>query len=131
MSVTSSPALRATDATSAPMKPAPTTATRGPFASSARMRIESSMVRSVWMPARSGVFGSVRGVAPVAMISASNPTGSPSLRATSRFSRSSASARTPSRRSSPSLSTASGASSSVCSGPHWPASSCFERGGRS
>ena len=45
--VTSSPSCRAEAATSAPMKPAPITATRGFSASAARMPSESSRVRSV------------------------------------------------------------------------------------
>ena len=52
--------LAAVAATSAPMNPAPTTTTRDGVASrSARSARQSSSVRNVWMPARSGCPGSV------------------------------------------------------------------------
>ena len=59
------PRPRHVAATSAPMKPAPTTATRlGPASSAARMATQSSRVRRVWTPARWSVPGRRRGAGP-------------------------------------------------------------------
>ena len=65
--VTSTPRNRAEAATSAPMKPAPTTQTRDAASSSARRARQSASVRSTWTPARPSVPAILRGVAPVAM----------------------------------------------------------------
>ncbi len=75
--VTSQPAVRQVAATSAPMKPAPTTTTRRtPPSRAARTASASSIVRSVWTPASDSVPGSSRGVAPVATTRPSNATSS-------------------------------------------------------
>ena len=76
--VTSSPRPRHVAATSAPMKPAPITTTFGRASSAARNASASSSVRSMNTPARSGWFGSRRGVEPVAITSPSNATRAPS-----------------------------------------------------
>ena len=81
--VTSSPRSRQVAATSAPMNPAPMTATRaGPASSSARSARQSSMVRSTCTP--SGSSGRWRGAAPMASTIPSAATVEPSDSVTDR-----------------------------------------------
>ena len=130
-SVTSAPRPRAVAATSEPMKPAPTTTRRAPCRSASRIARPSSSVRSVCRPSRSGAAGSVRGRAPVAMMSPSNGTAAPPASSTVRAWRSSPVARSPSRSSTSSARSSSTLLSCRRSGSHSPASSCLESGGRS
>jgi hypothetical protein len=68
--VTSQPSARALLATSAPMKPAPMTQTRGLLASASRSARAWSSVRSSNRPCSSGWSGRRRARAPVARMSA-------------------------------------------------------------
>ena len=97
---TGAPIDRSEAATSIPMNPAPTIATRPPAAAASRMRSQSSMVRSWKMPSRS-LPGSVRVRfrPPVASSRRSNPIVSPPARPTVLAAGSSDSARVPGRSS--------------------------------
>ena len=133
--VTAHPRPRAVAATSRPMKPAPMMVTRAvPSAMRSRRSVESARVRSSTMPSSAGWSGNLRGEAPVAMTRPSKATVEPfeaSSTVTTRASRSSAVARTPSRRSRPSEWKSSGLRRRIRSGSHSPANTFFDSGGRS
>ena len=130
ISITSRPRSRQLAATSAPMKPPPTTATRGPASSAARIASASSSVRSMKTPSRSGWPGSLRGAAPVAMTRPSNAICAPPSSSTRRSRASSRTAREPKWSSACSGSRPPRASA-MRSASHSPRSTCFESGGRS
>ena len=127
ISVTSRPCLRAVWATSHPMNPAPTIATRGRCSSAARSAIPSSRLRRTWTPSSSPPApGQRRALDPVARISRSYGTSSPSASTTRRRARSRLVADTPRRHCASSVSQGRWTLSTSCS----PASTSFDSGGR-
>ena len=128
--VTSRPRPRHVAATSAPMNPAPITATLGlPASSSDRIARQSDMVRSTCTPAVPS--NSNRGDAPMASTMPSARIDEPSLSPIVRVAASSEVAATPRRRSTPSSGRRVAERCTALSGSQSPASTCFDRGGRS
>ena len=130
--VTSCPRPDAVAATSAPMKPAPTTTTfLGSPPRSLRSAAASTWVRSTCTPAIPAVPGSRRGEAPLAITIASTVSEVPSSSVTDLAGTSSESARVLWCHTASSSAILSSGRSAIRSASHSPARYCFDRGGRS